>query len=310
MYSAITDSFNASNVSTVASLPKFPSEEPSKKDLDDWLDVAGAVLTRAGYGSAMRDETPPHLIHLSHSKDMAPITPLTATEEATAGALEAAKHKQLCAKQDRDIDVARLAYFAGLREYLNKLAALIDASLRPNAGLRLRHLLSMAKHPTAGEVYDGGKMWRALADLRNVATRLEDVRAHDRAVELARDTALPDGCSASAFMDKINGLVRDHLPWLERPIEGEALGKFIIKSMPNCNLAEGRALLREVSTAELRDTTTVISRCTEIVRESATAPADAGLTVAAALALAEAQPSMRPLVEALRAANLSAASIG
>ena len=98
MYSAITDSFNASNVSTVASLPKFPSEEPSKKDLDDWLDVAGAVLTRAGYGSAMRDETPPHLIHLSHSKDMAPITPLTDAEVATAGALESAKHKQLCAK--------------------------------------------------------------------------------------------------------------------------------------------------------------------------------------------------------------------
>ena len=73
MFSAITDSFNTSNVSNVASLPKFPSEEPSKKDLDDWLDVAGAVLTRAGYGSAMRDETPPHLIHLSHSKDMAPI---------------------------------------------------------------------------------------------------------------------------------------------------------------------------------------------------------------------------------------------
>ena len=54
MFSAITDSFNTSNVSNVASLPKFPSEEPSKKDLDDWLDVAGAVLTRAGYGSAMR----------------------------------------------------------------------------------------------------------------------------------------------------------------------------------------------------------------------------------------------------------------
>ena len=79
-------------------------------------------------------------------------------------------------------------------------------------------------------------------------------------------------------MDKINVLTRDHLPWMERPCEGVALGKFIVGLMPRCNAPEGRALIRELSdtkaTAGLNDTSYVIERCCKIVRDSATITAD------------------------------------
>ena len=42
---------------------------------------------------------------------------------------------------------------------------------------------------------------------------------------------------------------RDHLPWMERKIEGAELGRCIIGMMPKCNGAEGRSLIRELSKA-------------------------------------------------------------
>lgn len=64
--------------------------------------------------------------------------------------------------------------------------------------------------------------------------------------------------------------MRDHVPWLERPLSGAALGKFIIRSlMPQQNAGEGRALIRELTASStLDDTTVVIQRCVAIVRES------------------------------------------
>lgn len=47
--------------------------------------------------------------------------------------------------------------------------------------------------------------------------KVDEARDHDRAVELMRDTAVPDGCSTQDFSDKVNELVRDHVLWLERP---------------------------------------------------------------------------------------------
>ena len=77
--------------------------------------------------------------------------------------------------------------------------------------------------------------------------------------------------SAQLFSDKVNELVRDHVPWLERPLEGAALGRFIIRLMPQQNAGEGRALIRELTAGgTIGDTTVVIQRCMAIVRESET----------------------------------------
>lgn len=62
--------------------------------------------------------------------------------------------------------------------------------------------------------------------LRKSVGQMEETRDHDDAPSSRiddRDTVLPDGCSAQLFLDKVNELVRDHVPWLERPLEGAAL---------------------------------------------------------------------------------------
>lgn len=66
--------------------------------------------------------------------------------------------------------------------------------------------------------------------------------------------------------------MRDHVPCLERPLAGEALGKFIVKLMPEKNASEGRLLVRElIAAGTLDDHSVVIRRCVAIVSESESA---------------------------------------
>ena len=54
-------------------------------------------------------------------------------------------------------------------------------------------------------------MWRDLDAMRKAASRIDDRLDHDRAVEQARDTVLPDGCSANTYLNKVNTIVVEHL---------------------------------------------------------------------------------------------------
>ena len=175
------------------------------------------------------------------SAEVPEVAELTAVERRDAGPIEAAKHDQLIAKAARERQSSRQQLRAGLLEYHNKLAAKLEASLRPKAALRLKGLL--AAHAVAGapDCYAGGAMWRALVALKTSVGVLEDRRDHDRAVEFLRDNPLEDHCSAELFADRLVELQR-HVEFMERKFTDEALGKFIIDLMPACNAAEGRAL--------------------------------------------------------------------
>ena len=294
MYSANANSeVNGGLTSSVINLPPFPSEDPSKRELDAWIDHVRAGLTRAGFGAAMRGEDPLHLLSLKQQSVMNDIAKLTAAQKSALSPLESAKHQQMVEETALKKSSAKLAYEAGLREYHNKLAATLDAAMRKSAGLRLRVLLEDHKDKNHDDTYDGGAMWRELVKLSTTASRLDDARQHDRAFETARDVFLPDGCSAKAFMDKINVLSRDHLPWMERKIEGAELGRCIIGMMPKCNGSEGRQLIRELSKADaepgLNDVPYVIGRCADIVRESATGTDDMHSDLQAHFASADAR---------------------
>ena len=84
-------------------------------------------------------------------------------------------------------------------------------------------------------------------------------------------------------------LVRDHIMHLERPFSSDAaLGKFIIRLMPQTNGAEGRLLIKELTDAgTLGNTSTVIERCTRIVHESQAPMVCAAGAVVPAAAAAE-----------------------
>ena len=198
-----------------------------------------------------------------------------------------------------------------MREYHNKLAATLDVAMRKTAPLRLNSMLDKHVDITHPGIYDGGAMWRELESMRKIASRIDDRLDHDRAVEQARDSILPDGCSANTYLKKVNTIVVEHLPYMERPYSGHALGRFLISLMPSANAVEGRILEAELdkpgTTNTLSDGPYVIERCAAIVLRSQskqTAPN----TLAAALAAAQQQPHMRPLCDALKAAKLTSAS--
>ena len=131
---------------------------------------------------------------------MPDIPALPADERAKLGPVEATKYDILLAETARKKNAATEAYESGMREYNNKLAATLDVAMRKTAPLRLSSMLGKHMNITHPGVYDGGAMWRELESMRKVASRIDDRLDHDRAVEHARDSILPDGCSANTCL--------------------------------------------------------------------------------------------------------------
>ena len=167
------------------------------------------------FGPALRDVTPDD-----------GVTELTAEQMSKAGPIELVRYQRELAKA-RAVEAVRARQLEiGQAEYKNKLAALLKAALRPKAALRLGKLLKDHKDDASG-THDGVAMWKALVKLKYEPSSMIEQREHDRAVEAARDTSLPDGCSAQDFSDKVNMLMEQHLPYCERKYEGEALSTYI-----------------------------------------------------------------------------------
>ena len=47
---------------------EFPGEQPSDKELADWLDAVGPMI-RQRFGAVLRGHTPAHLVELEHGPD-------------------------------------------------------------------------------------------------------------------------------------------------------------------------------------------------------------------------------------------------
>ena len=134
----------------------------------------------------------------------------------------------------------------------------------------LRLLRLQRDHAVAGmdNTYDGIAMWKALLVLSKSTGLHEERVDHDRAVEALRDDTLPDGCCVDEFTEKVNDIVRNHAPYLERPFaDDESLARFIIRLMPAANAAEGRSIFRRLEEDKTLDSKSAISECVRVVKE-------------------------------------------
>ena len=303
-----TTSSYSSTAGTVysARLDLFPCEQPTYKQVKQWLEKAADDLTQGQFGPALRGQIPQQLCHLTFKRDEG-IIPLSDTARAAAGPMELARYDQTVAKAKLDEQVRLKQLETGMLEYKNKLAAILAAALRPNAGLRLKKMLKT--HAIASEpgTYDGMAMWKELSALTEATSSIAERRENDRIVEAARDTMLPDGCSAQEYADKVKLIVRDHNPYSERPYEGQALGHYIIGLMPRANAHDKRTLTAElIKTNKLDDMEEVIARCTEVVRDSATTTTP----IAATTPMQQLQAALAMVgVDASVIANLTALSL-
>ena len=65
-------------------LSDFPSEEPSEKELDDWLNENGPHV-RQTHGAILRGETPPNLVHYDYQDDLTGFTEIAAPSGEDVG---------------------------------------------------------------------------------------------------------------------------------------------------------------------------------------------------------------------------------
>ena len=211
----------------------FPGEEPSNKEVGDWLDDSLPKI-RLVFGALLRNETPTHLQVYKTLDDMTGFELVPDGEHGWQPSQIAAhnrKVREAISARDRNA----LAYAQGLRSHKDQLAQMLVTALRPRAPLRLDRMLSAheildhAANPTGA--HDGQKMLKELMDLRGTAGITEETRGHDRAVERMRDNPLPDGCCVRDFTTRVNTLVKHHVGHLERPLSGAALGAFIMLLM-------------------------------------------------------------------------------
>ena len=144
------------------------------------------------------------------------------------------KHNHMV-KQTRQLKATRKeAFGAAVLDRKNSLAQSIKASLRVTAPLKLKQLLADHKISTDKEIYNGIGMWKAIMAYRTTAGLHEEYVDHDREVERMRDDFLPDGCSVVDFAQKVNELVREHAPCMDRPFSSDAKqAEFIIRLMPS-----------------------------------------------------------------------------
>ena len=224
-------------------LAEFPDEVPSEKQLKDWLDDVDPTVRRT-YGALLRGDTPADLVSTKATaeRDLTgymelPVPAVGAPAAAGMPADRVITHNHRVRGMHIAKASAQTVYDRSIAEMKDRLAQLLVTSMRPRATNRLIALL--AKHKVADHLHDGCAMYLELVALQGSTGMHEEVRDHDREIEKLRDTPLTDGCAVQDFSDYVNAM-HEHLPHLERPLTGAALGKFIIKLMPKANSGEGR----------------------------------------------------------------------
>ena len=128
-------------------------------------------------------------------------------------------------------------------------ASVLAAALRPNAELLLNELQDSCALAGITGQHDGYAMLKAMRLKAALHSVIQDLSArfHESAWESMRDQKLPNGCSSQMFSDKVNTLLKDHLPHLESvDLTGTKLSKAIVNFMPAACATEGRALMREL----------------------------------------------------------------
>ena len=218
-------------------LARFPGESPEERIATEWIKDTYSRLIAAGFGAILRRTTPPHLIALEDSTATSVPAPLSNTQKEKMTPLDVVKYDQLRDK----IEKTRIANKKQIEEFVGGqkivMGAHLSKSLQYTAPVRLSALHALHKKLDEHSVaipnsYDGLAMLVDLSALSGQISILDEAIDHDRAIELMRDTRLPDGCAVKAFADKVNELMNVHVNHLTRPFTPEGLGIFLIKLMP------------------------------------------------------------------------------
>eukprot|EP00965_Chrysotila_dentata_P047883 1588359-Pleurochrysis_carterae.AAC.1 len=218
-----------------------PGQTPDQVELKQFPDAFQDSMDQKPYGAMLRGE----LSYAAPSLEPRSLEDIPPIADAASGS--AATRAALRAQVEHENKIKQKAREALVRDYSNRIASILAASMRPKAGVKLRKLQGMHDLTMYPSMYDGVQM---LKELKDELLNLHDAYGsdeHERKIELMRDETLPDNCPGQEFADKVNVLIRDHNPYIQVPHTGERLGRLIVKFLPAALAGEGRALLREMT---------------------------------------------------------------
>ena len=142
LYAADSTGAIGAAMSTAANglrLAEFPGEEPSEKELFDWIKETMPMLRRAGYGPILRREIPPTLLHLT-SLEIVP-SELTPEQITAAGPIDSQKYDRTRLQVIRSNQQRKLQLTECMRGIRTQLHAMIEIAMKDRAPLRWRRAI-------------------------------------------------------------------------------------------------------------------------------------------------------------------------
>ena len=253
-----------------AAWPPFPGEKPSKQKLISWLDSWEDDLNTGGFAALLRDEIPFDCQKLKPR----PLIPVPLDADPVRAASYAEKNAQI----QYENDLKRDELDARVLECKNRLAAKLKKAFRQTAPLLLGRLL--AAHAIVDvidgvelqvpDAYDGVAMFRDIKAMLNAREVSQyDLKTYQKLFEKIRDTPLAANVSPDEFSARINAFTVKVNPFLELPLVGRRLSRFILDQLPAVLGSDVRAIVRELdSTGEWNECDLVTARCLSLVEQA------------------------------------------
>jgi hypothetical protein len=253
------------------SFPDFPGEKPSKSALIRWCETWTDDLNGAGYATLLRGEIPFEVQKLT-PRTLIPVPEGLEVLQRRSFEAENAKidHQNAINVRERDLR---------LLEMRTRLASKLGKALRPKAPVLLKKLqgehkafrLNFDGTTTADiygdTIYDGVAMFLAIVATKNKPTGEYDTKKFQKLYERFRDSKAPDNVTPDAFSNRLNGFTVHINPFIENPLAGERLGRFILEQLPASLGADGRTLKRDLERdKKLDDEDHVLQQVLELVQ--------------------------------------------
>ena len=248
-------------------LPVYPGENPTKSELMTWCDAWSDHLTATGYSAALRGAMPYEHVKL---KPRARIPVPADAETARKAAIES-KNQEI----DHDNSIKKEELESRELEIQSRLFGKLSKSMRSTAPIKLKNLqaefaIKDSEGANVPGAFDAIKIFLSLqkesktSDMNHYSTKMyED--AYDR----LKKTKLPDNCSPNTFSHRLNTFMTKVNPFMERPLEGELLSRFILAQLPSALASDGRTLHREIIRRKvMNEPSTVLAEALVLIEES------------------------------------------
>ena len=235
--------------SVKAQLPAYPGEKPTKSQMLEWRDAWTDNLKSNGFSAQLRGQEPFEIMKLAERPRVK--IPRDA-EPARVATLES---------KNSDIDHTNFINMAEkdarLLEIQSRMVGKLSKAMRTTAPLKLATLYEKHKYVdlSGNQVpgaYHGVNMFLELSKEADEGCVSEySGQEYEDAYDHIKKRPLPDNASPDQYSRRINQFTVKVNPFMNRPLKGEELSRFIVGQLPPNLESDARTLMRELKNKQL-----------------------------------------------------------